>query len=66
MVCASDPYVLAPHLVDCVKQKGLVTATYGALNDDVEGVTTQARAGVDIIIVNNVRLVSETLAAIER
>ena len=42
VVCASDPYIFAPHLVEYVKQKGLVTATYGALNDDVEGVTVSS------------------------
>ena len=42
VVCASDPYVFAPHLVESVKQKGLVTATYGALNDDVKGVTVSS------------------------
>lgn len=42
VVCASDPYIFAPHLVESVKQKGLVTATYGALNDDVEGVTVSS------------------------
>ncbi|KAL8726873.1 MAG: hypothetical protein Q9166_006425 [cf. Caloplaca sp. 2 TL-2023] len=64
VVLASEPFVLAPQLVGFVKGKGMVCATYGGLNDEVEGATIQAMTGVDIIIVNNVRLISETVAAI--
>ena len=39
VVAASEPYVLAPQLVRFVKSKGMVCATYGALNDDVEAAT---------------------------
>lgn len=39
VVLASEPFVLAPQLVGFVKGKGLVCATYGELNDEVEGVT---------------------------
>ena len=39
VVLASEPLVLAPQLVEFVKRKKLFCATYGALNDEVEGVT---------------------------
>lgn len=37
VLLASGPFVLAPNLVGFVKGKGLVCATYGVLNDEVEG-----------------------------
>ncbi len=39
VLLASEPFVLAPQLVGFVKEKGMVCATYGVLNDEVEGVT---------------------------
>lgn len=39
VVLASEPFVLAPQLVGYMKGNGMVCATYGVLNDDVEGVT---------------------------
>ena len=39
VVLASEPLVLAPQLVGSVKGKEIVCATYGALNDEVDGVT---------------------------
>lgn len=39
VVLASEPFVLAPQLVGFVKGKGMVCATYGELNDEVEGAT---------------------------
>ena len=39
VVLASEPFVLAPQLVGFVKGKGMVCATYGELNDEVDGVT---------------------------
>lgn len=39
VVLASEPFVLAPQLVGFVKGKGLVCATYGELNDEIEGAT---------------------------
>ena len=39
VVLASEPVVLAPHLVGSVKGRGMVCATYGELNDEVGGVT---------------------------
>lgn len=39
LVLASEPFVLAPQLVGFIKEKGMVCATFGVLNDEVEGVT---------------------------
>lgn len=39
VVMASEPVVLAPQLVEFVKGQGMVCATYGGLNDEVEGAT---------------------------
>ena len=39
VVLASEPFVLAPQLVGFVKGKGMVCATYGVLDDEVEGAT---------------------------
>ena len=39
VVIVSEPFVLAPKLVDFVKEKRMVCATYGAMNDEVEGAT---------------------------
>ncbi len=39
IVLASEPFVLAPQLVEFVKAKRMICATYGALNDDVKGAT---------------------------
>jgi glycerophosphoryl diester phosphodiesterase len=34
IVMASEPFVLAPRLIGLARNKGLVCASYGALNDD--------------------------------
>jgi glycerophosphoryl diester phosphodiesterase len=39
VVMATDPIVFAPVLVGHLKEKGLVCATYGTQNDEVEGIT---------------------------
>lgn len=41
VVLASEPFVFAPQLVEYVKGKRMVCATYGALNDDVKGATVR-------------------------
>ncbi|KAL3456696.1 ankyrin repeat-containing domain protein [Aspergillus heterothallicus] len=49
-------------LVGIAKQRGLVTGSYGALNDVPECAKIQAEAGLDVIIVDAVRLIVETLS----
>ncbi|KAJ0416242.1 Glycerophosphodiester phosphodiesterase domain-containing protein, partial [Aspergillus carlsbadensis] len=58
---ASEPFVFAPKLISLAKGRGLVAASYGALNDEPEYAKIQATAGLDIIIVDAVRLISETI-----
>ncbi|KAJ5381153.1 uncharacterized protein N7496_003581 [Penicillium cataractarum] len=64
IVMASEPYVFAPLLVGVAKERGLVTSSYGALNDDPECAKIQAAAGIDQIIVDAVHLISETLGSV--
>ncbi|KAE8153479.1 Glycerophosphoryl diester phosphodiesterase family-domain-containing protein [Aspergillus avenaceus] len=60
----SDPFVFAPRLVGAAKEKGLMTGSYGILNDDPEGAKVQAAAGIDMLIVDCVRLISQTLSGV--
>ena len=66
IVMLSDPFVMCPRLVGYAKNAGLITGSYGNLNDDPGCATIQAEAGLDAIIVNKVRLISETLAGVKR
>ncbi|GKU22960.1 unnamed protein product [Fusarium langsethiae] len=59
---ASEPFVASPGLAGFVRRQGLYTATYGPLNDDVDGVKIQAEAGIDLIIVNKVKQARQTLS----
>ncbi|KAB5549990.1 Glycerophosphoryl diester phosphodiesterase family-domain-containing protein [Coniochaeta sp. 2T2.1] len=62
VVFACEPMLLCPRLVGYVKNRGLVCATYGELNNVPENVRIQSEAGVDIIIADRVGLVAKTLA----
>lgn len=59
---ASEPFVASPGLVEFVRNQGLYTAAYGPLNDDISCAKIQAEAGVDLIIVNKVKLVKQALS----
>ncbi|OKL55438.1 hypothetical protein UA08_09296 [Talaromyces atroroseus] len=61
IIMAADPFVHAPNLVRVAKMKGLVTGSWGALNNEPECAKIQQAAGLDIIIVDAVRLISGTL-----
>lgn len=61
IVSLSDPFVLCPRLIGHAKEAGLVVGSYGNLNDDPSNALVQAEAGLDAIITNKVRLISETL-----
>ncbi|KAH7310569.1 Glycerophosphoryl diester phosphodiesterase family-domain-containing protein [Stachybotrys elegans] len=58
---SSEPFVHSPGLVNLAKRQGLYTATYGPLNDVGASVEIQAKAGVDLIIVNKVGKMSQVL-----
>lgn len=62
VVMAAEPLVAAPALIRrLVKARGLFCASYGALNDVPALARAQAAAGLDALIVNNVRLIAQAL-----
>ncbi|KAK8088185.1 glycerophosphocholine phosphodiesterase Gde1 [Apiospora hydei] len=61
IVMAAEPLVAAPRLIRHVKDLGLFCGSYGALNDSPELAKKQAAEGLDALVVNNVRLISNTL-----
>lgn len=63
LVLACDTYLYCPRLVQFVKNLGFMCATYGALNSDPTMAKLQADAGVDVIITDRVKLISQTLGA---
>ncbi|KAI9843807.1 MAG: Glycerophosphocholine phosphodiesterase [Sclerophora amabilis] len=66
IVSLCDPFVMCPRLLQYAKSSGLVCGSYGNMNDDPKcaklSAKIQAEAGLDAIMVNKVRLISETLA----
>ncbi|KAL9126174.1 MAG: hypothetical protein Q9217_004736 [Psora testacea] len=52
IVLLSDSFVMCPSLVGYAKTTGLVTGSYGNLNDDPKCAVIQAEAGLDAIMVN--------------
>ncbi|KAL8757211.1 MAG: hypothetical protein Q9184_004271 [Pyrenodesmia sp. 2 TL-2023] len=62
IVMLSDVFVLCPLLLRYAKSVGLVCGSYGNLNDDPACAKVQAEAGLDAIMVNKVRLISQELA----
>ncbi|EGX88436.1 ankyrin repeat-containing protein, putative [Cordyceps militaris CM01] len=61
LVLACDVFLLCPRLISLVKSAGLVCASYGLGNNDPENVKMQAEAGIDILIVDKVKLVADAL-----
>lgn len=66
IVVLANPLVEDPSLIQHIKSAGLICATYGDVNDDPDNAVLQAEAGLDAIIVNKVKLISQTLAATEK
>lgn len=62
VVFACEALLYCPRLVQFVKNAGLVCASYGLLNNEPVLARKQAYAGVDIIMVDRVKLVAEELA----
>jgi glycerophosphodiester phosphodiesterase len=58
---SSEPFVYSPGTVGLARGQGLYTATYGPLNDDAHSVKIQTEAGVDLIIVNKVKLMRQAI-----
>ncbi|KAG7002011.1 hypothetical protein G7Y79_00029g063070 [Physcia stellaris] len=61
VISRSEPLVISPHLIEYVKNAGLLCISWGGLNDIAEHAKTQADAGLDAIITNSVKLISKTL-----
>ncbi|KAI0125860.1 Glycerophosphoryl diester phosphodiesterase family-domain-containing protein [Xylariales sp. AK1849] len=61
IVMAAETFVAAPKLIKHVKDQGLYCGSYGSMNDVPEFAKKQAREGIDSLIVNNIRLISNTL-----
>ncbi|KAF5646624.1 ankyrin repeat-containing protein [Fusarium tjaetaba] len=62
---ASEPFIASPGLAGFVRRQGLYTATYGPLNDDAEGLELQAKAGIDLIVVNKVKHARQVLSHVQ-
>ncbi|KAI8968526.1 Glycerophosphoryl diester phosphodiesterase family-domain-containing protein [Mycotypha africana] len=54
IVAASEPILMAPHMVQVIKECGLLLFTYGVLNNEVENAVAQKYYGVDAVIVDSV------------
>ncbi|KAL8951441.1 MAG: hypothetical protein Q9222_002581 [Ikaeria aurantiellina] len=61
IVILSDPLVMCPRLIKHAKNTGLKMCSYGPLNNRPECAKTQADGGLDVIIVDEVKLISMTL-----
>ncbi|KAL9010794.1 MAG: hypothetical protein Q9173_004300 [Seirophora scorigena] len=59
IVMLSDVFVPCPRLLRYAKSAGLVCGSYGNLNDDPACAKIQAEAGLDAIMVNKVRLITQ-------
>ncbi|OQE37669.1 hypothetical protein PENCOP_c009G03158 [Penicillium coprophilum] len=62
IVFASETLILCPRLVGYVKRSGLICGSYGSLNNIPEHAKAQHKAGLQILMVDNVRLIASTLA----
>ncbi|RHZ57154.1 hypothetical protein Glove_393g44 [Diversispora epigaea] len=54
IVTNAEPIIKAPGLVKIIKDSGLMLFTYGPLNNSIQNVQLQRRAGVDAVIVDSV------------
>ncbi|CAI7587867.1 unnamed protein product [Penicillium glandicola] len=61
VVFASETLILCPRLVGYVKRSGLICGSYGSLNNIPENAEVQQAAGLEILMVDNVRLIASTL-----
>ncbi|CAG8109281.1 unnamed protein product [Penicillium salamii] len=61
VVFASETLILCPRLVGYVKRSGLVCGSYGALNNVPENSKLQKAAGLQLLMVDNVRLITMAL-----
>ncbi|OAA56895.1 Glycerophosphoryl diester phosphodiesterase [Cordyceps fumosorosea ARSEF 2679] len=62
LVLACDAFLLCPRLVSLVRSEGLVCASYGVGNNEPANAKMQADAGIDILIVDKVKLIADALS----
>ncbi|SPN98551.1 related to multifunctional cyclin-dependent kinase PHO85 [Cephalotrichum gorgonifer] len=61
IVSEAEPLVLCPRLIRVVKERGLVCASYGTLNNNPENVESQIKEGIDAVIVDSVLAIRKGL-----
>ncbi|CAG8559760.1 16394_t:CDS:10 [Funneliformis mosseae] len=61
IVSNSAPIIEAPKLIATIKEAGLLLFTYGTMNNEVENVQLQRKAGVDAVIVDSVLAIRKGL-----
>ena len=61
IVTVIKPIQYCPRIINYVKQFGLVYGTYGTTSDDPETVKMLSDAGLDAIVTNRVKLISDAL-----
>ncbi|KAI4109606.1 MAG: hypothetical protein LQ339_001719 [Xanthoria mediterranea] len=61
VISRSQPLVVSPRLIGRVQDTGLVCISWGELNAGADDALRQAKAGLDAIITNSVRLIAQTL-----
>jgi glycerophosphoryl diester phosphodiesterase len=62
VVMASEPFVYAPKLVGVTKERGLVTASYGALNNEPECAKVGSIITISLTFFSNSRTAKGSLA----
>ncbi|KAL8731968.1 MAG: hypothetical protein Q9166_003100 [cf. Caloplaca sp. 2 TL-2023] len=61
-ISRSEPLVVSPQLIGCVQDAKLACISWGGSNDVPENAKIQAKAGLDAIITNSVKLIAQTLS----
>lgn len=61
VISRSQPLVVSPQLIGRVQDAGLLCISWGELNDTPDNAMKQAKAGLDAIITNSVKLIAQTL-----
>ncbi|KAK2589395.1 Glycerophosphocholine phosphodiesterase, partial [Conoideocrella luteorostrata] len=61
VVMASEPFTISPRLISFVRENDLFCASYGSQNDDPVLAKAQAAAGIDALVVNEVKRIVMSL-----
>ncbi|WEW59841.1 hypothetical protein PRK78_005322 [Emydomyces testavorans] len=63
VILAAETFLLCPRLIKYVQTSGLVCASYGLVNNVPANAKLQADAGIDMLIVDRVGLISRALSS---